>query len=114
MDNMYSSCNEQHASFKGVAECTATALRADSRYSFHNGYISNANRVIAALDVLEERIASGRISEKEARYQVQELLAQMHAQVVAEVNSINAATQRGQGVQTRCTTVGTRTNCTSY
>lgn len=104
MGTMYSACDQQHDRFADVSACTKAAIKADSRYSFHNGYISNANRAMAAMDMLEEKVTSGSMTDKEARYQMHELMAQMQAQIAAQVNAINSATQSQQ-------TKPIRTNC---
>jgi hypothetical protein len=111
MGSMYSSCDQKSASFAEAASCTKTALKEDSRYGFHGGYIRYANRAIAALDVLEEKVAAGAMTEKEARYNMQEVLASMQTQIASDVNAINASSSRT--IRTNCTTFGSTTNCTS-
>ncbi len=38
--SMYSACDQKSERFTEVAACTKAALRADSRYGFHSGYIA--------------------------------------------------------------------------
>lgn len=83
MSSMYSECDSKNKVFSDVAACTKDALKADSRYGYHNGYIGYANRAIAALDVLDEKVTAGKMTEKEARYNMQEILASMQAQIAA-------------------------------
>lgn len=114
--SMYAECESRHQPFADVSQCTKSALRSDSRYGFHKGYQANANRAVAALDYLEEKVAAGAMSEKEARFRVQEILAAMRAQDNAEFEAItanNPAFQRSPTVRTTCSTVGGTTNCTS-
>lgn len=114
--SMYADCESKYRLFAEVTQCTKLALKSDSRYSFHKGYQSNANRATAALDFLEEKVTTGAMSEKEARFRVQEILAAMRAQDMAEFEAIttnNPAFQRSPTVRTNCTTFGGTTNCTS-
>lgn len=114
--SMYSDCDSKYQVFADVAQCTKSALKSDSRYSFHKGYQANANRASSALDYLEEKVATGAMSEKEARFKVQEILAAMRAQDMAEFEAItanNPAFQRSPTVRTTCNTFGGTTNCTS-
>jgi hypothetical protein len=113
MGSIYSTCDQKSDKFSDVAVCTKAALRADSRYGFHNGYIAHANRAMAALDFLDEKVTTGAITEKEARYKMQEILASMQREIAAQVNAINASTPSNTSVRTNCTTYGSNTNCVS-
>jgi hypothetical protein len=113
MSSMYSTCDQKSDKFSAVAACTKTALKADSRYGFHNGYIAYANRVMAAMDVMEEKVAAGSMTEKEARYNMQEILASMQREVAAEVNAMNASMPVNKTVRTNCTSYGSNVSCTS-
>lgn len=112
MGTMYSSCDQKNERFSEVAACTKTALKSDSRYGFHNGYIGYANRAMAALDMLDEKVTSGVIGEKEARYKMQEILASMQTQIASEVNAIDVPSSRS-AVRTNCTAIGSSISCTS-
>lgn len=112
MGTMYSSCDQRNERFSEVAVCTKTALKSDSRYGFHNGYIGYANRAMAALDMLDEKVTSGTMSEKEARYKMQEILASMQAQIASEVNAIDVPSTRST-IRTNCTAIGSSISCTS-
>ena len=111
--SMYSACDQKSEKFSEVAACTKAALKADSRYGFHNGYIAYANRAIAALDVMDEKVAAGQMTEKEARYNMQEILASQQREIAAQVNAINASMPSKTTIRTNCTTYGSTTNCTS-
>lgn len=113
MGSMYSTCDQKSDKFSEVAACTKAALKADSRYGFHNGYIAYANRAMAAMDVMDEKVTTGTMTEKEARYKMHEILASMQSEIVAQVNAINAATPTKTTVRTNCTTYGSNTSCTS-
>lgn len=113
MGSMYATCDQKNDRFSEVATCTKAALKADSRYGFHNGYITFANRAMAAIDVMEERVVAGTISEREARYKMHELLASMQREIAAQVNAINASMPINSTVKTNCTTYGSNTSCTS-
>jgi len=113
MGSMYSTCDQKSDKFSEVTACTKTALRADSRYGFHNGYIGYANRAMAAMDVMDEKVTAGTMTEKEARYKMQEILASMQREVAAQVNAINASIPTNTTVRTHCTTYGSNTSCTS-
>ena len=102
MDRMYSSCEQQHQRFADVSECAKQKITSDSRYGFHNGYIAYANRSISTLNMLEEKVESGAMTEREARYQMSELMAAMRAETAARVNAINASTQANTPVRTTC------------
>lgn len=112
MGSMYSNCDQKNERFSDVATCTKAALKDDSRYGFHNGYIRNADQAMAALDMLDEKVSAGAMTEKEARYKMREILALMRAQTAAEVNAINASSTNIT-VRTNCTTYGSNTTCTS-
>ncbi len=111
MGSMYSTCDQQNQRFSDVASCTKAAIKADSRYGFHNGYIGYANRAMSGLDVLDEKVTARTMTEKEARYNMQEILASMQRQVAADVNAISMPAK--STVRTNCTTVGSNTSCTS-
>lgn len=111
VSSMYSDCDSKNQRFSDIATCTKSALKADSRYGFHKGYQASANRAMANLDFLEEKVAAGAMTEKEARFRVQELLAAMRSQDMAEFAAIQASQQ--PTIKTRCTTLGGITNCTS-
>lgn len=114
--SIYASCESRYQRFTDVTQCTKSALKADSRYGFHKDYQTNANRASSALDFLEEKVTAGAITEKEARFRVQEILAAMRAQDMAEFEAItvnNPAFQRSPTIRTNCNTVGGYTNCTS-
>lgn len=111
MGSMYATCDQSNERFSDVASCTKAALKADSRYGFHNGYIRYANRAMAAVDVLDEKVAARTVSEKEARYQMHEILAAMQSQIAAEVAAIDVPTK--STVRTNCTSYGSTINCTS-
>lgn len=113
MGSMYSTCDQKSDKFSEVAACTKTALKADSRYGFHNGYIAYANRAMAAMDVMDEKVTAGAMTEKEARYKMQEILASMQREIAAQVNAINASMPTNSTVRTNCTTYGSNTSCTS-
>lgn len=113
MGSMYSDCDSKNKVFTDVAVCTKSALKADSRYGFHNGYISYANRAMAALDVLDEKVTAGAMTEKEGRYKMQEILASMQSQVAAEVNAINASSPSKSTVRTTCNISGSTADCIS-
>lgn len=111
--SMYSACDQKSEKFSEVTACTKAALKADSRYGFHNGYIAYANRAMAALDVMDEKVAAGQMTEKEARYNMQEILASQQREIAAQVNAINASMPSKKTLRTNCTTYGSTTNCTS-
>lgn len=113
MGSMYSACDQKNKKFSDVSVCTKTALKADSRYGFHNGYIAYANRAMAALDMIDEQVASGQMTEKEAHYKMQELLASMQREIAAEVDAIIASMPARKTIRTNCTTYGSVINCTS-
>ena len=104
MSTMYSTCDQPGRGFIEVSDCTKSAIKADSRYSWMPAYQDQANRAIAGLDMLAEKVAAGAMTEKEARYHMQELLASMRQETAAKVNAINAATQGQQSgrVRTNC------------
>ncbi len=68
---------------------------------------------MAALDVMDEKVAAGQMTEKEARYNMQEILASQQREIAAQVNAINASMPARTTVRTNCTTYDSNTNCTS-
>jgi hypothetical protein len=113
MESMYSKCDQSNAKFSEVSICTKATLKADSRYNWHMGYVAYVNRAIAAMEVMEERVTAGTLSDKEARYNTQEILASMQREIKADANAISSSIAANKSIKTNCTAYGSNTSCTS-
>lgn len=113
--SIFNDCDAKSRQFSEVAECTVAALKADTRYSFHKGYQASANRAIAALNYLDESVSNGTLTERQARYQAQEVLASIRAQERAdfEASKVNnpAFQPQPQPRKATCTTNGGISTC---
>lgn len=99
---MYTNCDAEGRKFAEVSACTKAAMRQKSDIPDPQRY---AARTVAALDLLEERLAQGEITEKQARYQFEEFLARLKAQHDAEFDAIASGNPAfsggGQSTRTR-------------